>query len=288
MQLRRSPGGSILKSLRRRPEEPPSSVTVTMAARSEMMRASAVWPGTATYLRRPRRRVDRPVPPPMAATRRGACGANGLELLTVSSSGGLGLRDFRVEQFGESRVVVHVLEVSVGAGLKAVAAIGGNGLREAVEAVFHLAGDGVEDGEPVVGVCGLGADAEDGEELLAGFFEVVGIEQGDGVVVLLFEGVKDEGSAGELTLAGAYIHAAPLGCVGGSGGQQLFERDQGLFKFGLLHELQSCLIVLVKGPGMGSSLCLFPRGGSGRLFTAGRWNTSLLRHCRSVAVQARF
>ena len=37
MQLRRSPGGSMLKSWRRRPDEPPSSVTVTTAARSEML-----------------------------------------------------------------------------------------------------------------------------------------------------------------------------------------------------------------------------------------------------------
>ena len=36
MQLRRSPGGSMLKSLRSRPEEPPSSVTVTTAARSDI------------------------------------------------------------------------------------------------------------------------------------------------------------------------------------------------------------------------------------------------------------
>ena len=36
MQLRMSPGGSMLKSWRKRPDEPPSSVTVTTAARSEM------------------------------------------------------------------------------------------------------------------------------------------------------------------------------------------------------------------------------------------------------------
>ncbi len=75
MQLRRSPGGSMLKSLRRRPEEPPSSVTVTRAARSVMRlgseSAETTLPGTATCLRRPRSRVDKPVPPPMATTRSG-------------------------------------------------------------------------------------------------------------------------------------------------------------------------------------------------------------------------
>ena len=34
MQLRKSPGARILKSLRSRPLDPPSSVTVTTAARS--------------------------------------------------------------------------------------------------------------------------------------------------------------------------------------------------------------------------------------------------------------
>lgn len=202
--------------------------------------------------------------------------------------GRTGLRDFGVEQFGEAGVVGHVLEVSVGASLEAIAAIGSNGLGEAIEAVFDLSGDGLKDGETVVGIGGLGAEVEDGKELLAGFFEVVGVEQGDGVVVLLFEGVKDEGAAGELTLAGADVHAAPLGCVAGCGGQQLFKRDEGFFEFGLLHELQGGLVVLVEGASVGSSVGLFPRAGSGCLFTAGRWNASLLRHCRSVAGQAKF
>src|ERR1700723_3875213 len=72
MQLRRSPGGSILKSLRSRPEEPPSSVTVTTAARSAIWEGSAAGrPGTLTCLRKPRSNVERPVPPPMATTRIG-------------------------------------------------------------------------------------------------------------------------------------------------------------------------------------------------------------------------
>src|ERR1035438_3586296 len=46
MQLRRSPGGNMLKSLRKRPEEPPSSVTVTTAARSAIApEAKLLWPG---------------------------------------------------------------------------------------------------------------------------------------------------------------------------------------------------------------------------------------------------
>ena len=78
MQLRMSPGASILKSLRRRPLEPPSSVTATIAVKSEM---NGAWGRTESLPRRdpcrtrcfrPLRRVDKPVPPPMETTRRPA------------------------------------------------------------------------------------------------------------------------------------------------------------------------------------------------------------------------
>ncbi len=74
MQLRRSPEGNILKSRRRRPLEPPSSVTETIAVKSEM---NGAWGGSGLLTKpdgcrtrcfRPRRRVDRPVPPPMVTT----------------------------------------------------------------------------------------------------------------------------------------------------------------------------------------------------------------------------
>jgi hypothetical protein len=75
MQLRRSPGGSMLKPRRRRPLEPPSSVTVTTAAKSAMRHGASSqslegWTGETTKRRNPRRRVERPVPPPMATARR--------------------------------------------------------------------------------------------------------------------------------------------------------------------------------------------------------------------------
>ncbi len=64
----------MLKLWRSRPLEPPSSVTVTTAARSEMRQGgSAAFPpeecGDATYRRSPRNRVERPVPPPIATAR---------------------------------------------------------------------------------------------------------------------------------------------------------------------------------------------------------------------------
>src|SRR6185437_1113659 len=76
MQLRTSPGGSMLNSLRRRPLEPPSSVTVTIAASSDTFgklpsesRGSGVFPPLPTYFFNPLSRVERPVPPPIATTR---------------------------------------------------------------------------------------------------------------------------------------------------------------------------------------------------------------------------
>src|SRR5437016_183412 len=70
MQLRMSPGGSMLNSLRRRPLEPPSSVTVTTAESSVIRSSNADMPGFGlrTYFLRPFSRFARPLPPPMAMT----------------------------------------------------------------------------------------------------------------------------------------------------------------------------------------------------------------------------
>ena len=57
MQLRMSPTGGIPSSVRRTPDEPPSSATVTTAVR--LLVCSL----------RPRRSVDSPVPPPIATMR---------------------------------------------------------------------------------------------------------------------------------------------------------------------------------------------------------------------------
>ena len=57
MQLRMSPTGGMPSSVRRTPDEPPSSATVTIAVR--LLVCSL----------RPRSRTDRPVPPPIATMR---------------------------------------------------------------------------------------------------------------------------------------------------------------------------------------------------------------------------
>ncbi|MCU1241672.1 MAG: hypothetical protein JWO71_2398 [Candidatus Acidoferrum typicum] len=59
-------------SRRRRPELPPSSVTVTMAVRSLTGLSWFAGPSRrrVTYSLRPRNKVDSPVPPPRATTLR--------------------------------------------------------------------------------------------------------------------------------------------------------------------------------------------------------------------------
>src|SRR6266481_3622574 len=71
-QLRMSPGGRMRFSRRKRPELPPSSVTVTMAARSAMGRWVLACSSVRrmTWSLRPRSSVDSPVPPPRATTRK--------------------------------------------------------------------------------------------------------------------------------------------------------------------------------------------------------------------------
>jgi hypothetical protein len=74
-QLRASPGGRTPRSRRRRPELPPSSVTVTMAVRRSAHCATFRSPAAArTASASPRSTTGRPVPPPNA-TMRGNVGA---------------------------------------------------------------------------------------------------------------------------------------------------------------------------------------------------------------------
>ena len=126
MQLRRSPGGSMLKSLRSRPEEPPSSVTATTAARSEMRPASRSSSlGTVTWRRSPRSSVDRPVPPPRATTRSGRVDSPPLQAVSKPKSssscrsmGALGY--LGIQQLGKPGIVHHALKVVVNARLQPV------------------------------------------------------------------------------------------------------------------------------------------------------------------------
>src|SRR5579872_3939960 len=66
-----SPGGSTWYSRRNRPELPPSSVTVTIAVRSEIGLSARSFFRRERYSFNPRSTVERPVPPPSATMRTG-------------------------------------------------------------------------------------------------------------------------------------------------------------------------------------------------------------------------
>src|SRR3954465_12644344 len=86
MQLRMSPGGSTPNSLRSRPDEPPSSVTVTTPV---SWRSRSV----PTWCLRPRRRAERPVPPPIATRARSGSGdaKEGAEVAVLAELGEIGI-----------------------------------------------------------------------------------------------------------------------------------------------------------------------------------------------------
>src|SRR6266576_2661658 len=133
MQLRISPGGRIRFSRRRRPELPPSLVTVTMAARSTMGRCAVgngSWRGTTCCLR-PRSKAESPVPPPRATTRMPRGAEDFLEIyrITIERQAAHKTRRlsvaaifFRVQQFGKARIFLQEGEVFVVASVVAIGA----------------------------------------------------------------------------------------------------------------------------------------------------------------------
>src|SRR5580704_11715857 len=143
MQLRISPGGNMLSSLRRRPLEPPSSLTVTTAHRSRIIGESAgrsISVGESTKRFSPLSSVERPVPPPMATTRRPRSRAvfsseedsavlvciegvpagrlRRLFFAEVAVGGAEFGARIGIEQFREARILGQVLEVGIVARLK--------------------------------------------------------------------------------------------------------------------------------------------------------------------------
>src|SRR6185503_15756602 len=91
---------------------------------------------------------------------------------------------FRVEQFGETRIVGHVVEVCVAAGLDAVLRIELNGFVKVVETFLGLPRDAVQNCQSIVGIIHQVAVGEQIFKLIASVLVVAGIQQGNRVVVL--------------------------------------------------------------------------------------------------------
>jgi len=185
--------------------------------------------------------------------------------------------DLGIEEFGEARVVRHVLEVGVGAGLDAVARVEADGLGEVLQAVVGISGHAGEDGESVKGIVGAGVLCEDGFEMSACVFVVAVVEQGDGEVETFLAGEELGLTSRGLLGACVDVHANPLGQFSGAGGEQLLEGGGGLVELAVLHEPEGgfvtgeCLGALAAGgcgDGSGNGARTFGGGGSGVLHRA--------------------
>src|SRR5579864_2097873 len=170
-QLRTSPGGSMPNSRRRRPLDPPSSLTVTSAVRSEMKGPSgAISPVRTVYCLRPLSRVERPVPPPMATTRipraerpRFCSAGDGMRValaLPLVGGGRRKISGFGIKQFSKPWIVSHILEVRIVAGLETVLRIQPDGFTQVFERAFNLAGKAIHHGHAVISEVRLGIALE--------------------------------------------------------------------------------------------------------------------------------
>ena len=150
--------------------------------------------------------------------------------------------DFGVEELGEAGVFGDSIEVRVEAGLEAVLAVEADGFGEVFDAGVVVAGERGEQGKAVEGIVGRLLFEEDFLEVLAGVFVVALVEQGDGVVVALFVGLKAGRALVDLCDAGGDVHADAVGEVLRRGLEHLGERFVGFVILAGLHELERGLI----------------------------------------------
>ena len=123
IQARISPGGRTKKSRRRRPELPPSSVTVTIAVIETAGRSGPA------HAFRPLSSVDKPLPPPIDTIRSGP-----------RSDSEIGCEKSSLEDnFSNGLMAQQFVEVGVGPGGRAVRRLYFNGLRQVSGRRVHIA-----------------------------------------------------------------------------------------------------------------------------------------------------
>src|SRR6266496_2436866 len=203
MQLRISPGAGTPCSSRSLPLEPPSSVTVTIAVNRDTSGATGGGPGDEsanTCFFRPRSRVERPVPPPMATTwtPRAGFGLDCVVLIgwvrckklvergAASELNSYGA--FRVEQLSKARIVGHIAEIRVVARLEAVAGVKTDGLGQMLQALRGAAGEALEHGAAVPDVVQRRALVREVLQMLARGDEVSQVHERNGKIVVLLGG----------------------------------------------------------------------------------------------------
>src|ERR1019366_4337470 len=180
MQLRMSPGGSTSNSRRKRPELPPSSVTVTMAV---MSTEGIAGPAGRAEGFNPARTLDNPFPPPMATTRSGEWSF--MRESWAPESPSLPRVLIRIEQGAERGLMGQRSEIRIMARKQTVARFQFNGAAEVHLGVGKVARQCLGERQRIVYVLGTGSDGQRLLQLGAGLGDVARVDQRHAVGVIL-------------------------------------------------------------------------------------------------------
>src|SRR5579864_862288 len=271
MQLRMSPGGSMLNSLRRRPLDPPSSLTVTTAQRSRIASepgcAERISSGVRTKRLSPLRSVESPVPPPMATTRRPrvrpvfSSGRSSTVLESIGRSldarlGGLGFRaihvggaKFRagigVEQLGEARIFCQILEIGIVARLETELWIQTQSLVQPLQRILDMAGQAIQRCQAIDDVVRLSILLQQFVEMLSGGDVIAQVHERNGIVIVLLGGLElcRRGPL-QMLIAGVEVHVGAVGEFLAGSGDDLLEMRLGLVELVFLHGAEACFVAL--------------------------------------------
>src|SRR5579872_311086 len=270
MQLRMSPGGRMLNSLRRRPLEPPSSLTVTTAERSRMTEVSDPGQGSSlgprTKRLSPLRRVESPVPPPIATTRIPPADAvsgvvAGSEVLVpIGKESSEQLDRFflthhahrsefaagiGIKQFSKAWILGEVLEVGIIAGLEAQLRIEAERFVQTAERILNVARQAIERGQAINDVVGFGVLLQQLFQVLPGSDVIADIHQRNGVVEVLFWSLELRcRGALQVLVAGVQMYVGAVGQLLARSGNDLLEIRLGLVELVFLHGAQPGLVTL--------------------------------------------
>src|ERR1700728_2439450 len=96
--------------------------------------------------------------------------------LTTPQKSQVSLRYFRIQQLREPRVVDHILEIVIGAGLKPIFRIQLDRLGKVVEAALYASRDRIDQGQAIERVIGLRIIRDNPAPLLSRLFEVAALQ----------------------------------------------------------------------------------------------------------------
>ena len=256
MQLRMSPGGRTRYSRRRRPELPPSSVTVTTAARSAIGRFELSF-SPRDMLLQPAKHGGKTG----AAAERDNADRSGAILRRIifhERTRNLAGRtvSLGIEQLGKARIFLQECEIFVVAGVIAVFRTQLNGDLQILHRRVRFAGQAIERRHRVDDVVGLRRRLAGAIEVLARFVPAAQIHQRDALGVVILGGFQggDRRTRNPL-FADAQVHQRAIAAVPCSGPRATrSKRLLGAVKFLLLKIAQGLFIglqLLLLGRGVG-------------------------------------